>query len=164
MGLGFAAAGCNPDEIVWIPFNADDQTLVVEVLPVGSPVGDAVSLDLLSSLGRTDVGVAAVDPGSGPVGTSHQITVDVLDDFEAIVGRVTVVVDSEAVSDLDGDGEPDSRGEGEYELRQDSADPGAWALTVQSLGADDETREDRFTVHLWQPEELAATTTAETTE
>lgn len=153
--VGLSLVGCNKDELVWVPFNAEGQTLVVDVLPVGSSIGAPVEIELLSSLGRTVIGVGAVDPGSGPVGTSHLVTVDVLDAFEALVGRATVVVDSEAVSDLDGDGDTDSRENGEYEMRRDSADPGAFAITMQSLGADDETREDRFTLHLWEPEQLS---------
>lgn len=149
-------AACTNSDVVWVPFNAEDQTLEVQVLPAGSEVGEAVSLDLMSNLGLTNVGVATIDPGSGPVGTEHQLTVQVFDEFEGFVGRVTAGVNPEAVEDLDGDGEIESRGSEEYELLQDSADPGAWAITVQSLGADDERRRDTFTVALWQPEELAA--------
>ncbi|MCB9685705.1 MAG: hypothetical protein H6735_11750 [Alphaproteobacteria bacterium] len=156
-----AAAGCKKDEITWVPFNLEDQTLVVDVLPEGSAVGDPVSLELLSNLGRTVVGQATIDPGSGPVGTEHVIMVDVLDDFEAIVGRVTVGVNPEATKDLDGDGEIESRGSDEYELQQDSADPGAWQVTVMSLGSSDEQREDVFTINLWQPDELLPETTTQ---
>lgn len=161
--VGLSAA-CNPDaKSVWVEFNAPNQTLQVEVLPAGSDVGDDLTLELLSNLGRTVVGEALVSPGSGPVGTEHLLAVDVLDDFEDLVGRVTVVVETGAVKDLDGDGEPDSRGEGEYELAQDSADPGAWALTLQSLGGDREHRTDRFTVILWEEETVAEIQTATTT-
>ncbi len=151
----------NEPKPVWVAFNAEDQTFEVEVLPSGSPVGEDLELELLSNLGRTVVGSALVSPGSGPVGTEHLVAVDVLDDFEEIVERVTVDVRSQAVKDLDGDGEPDSRGEGEFELDRDSADPGAWAITMQSLGADDERRTDRFTIGLWQKEVLADLETAE---
>jgi hypothetical protein len=165
--LGLAAllllgGGCNKDaESVWVEFNAPNQTLSVEVLPAGSPMGDDLTLELLSNLGRTVVGEALVSPGSAPVGTSHLVAVDVLDDFEELVGRVTVIVDTQAIKDLDGDGEPDSRGEGEFELRRDSADPGAWALTLQSLGGEDERRTDRLTIVLWQEEELSTVETEE---
>jgi hypothetical protein len=156
-----AASGCTDDEIVWVPFNAEDQTLEIEVLPEGSEIGDPVGLDLMSNLGLTNVGVAGIDPGSGPVGTEHLVTVEVFDEFETFVGRVTLGVNPEATKDLDGDGEIESRGSEEYEMLQDSADPGSWALTVQSLGADDERRQDTFTIVLWQPEELLAETTAQ---
>lgn len=153
--LGALVGGCKSDEIVWAGFNADDQTLIVEVLPTGSPKGEPISIELLSNLERTVVGEASVDPGSGPVGTLHWVTVDVFDEFEGIVGRASVEVDTEAIEDLDGDGEVESRGEGEWDMRQDSADPGAFAIMLESLGRDDEQREDRFTIRLWQPEDLA---------
>ncbi len=154
-----AASGCTADEIVWVPFNAEDQNLEVEVLPVGSEIGEPITIDLMSNLGLTNVGVAGIDPGSGPVGTEHLVTVEVFDEFEGYVGRVTVGVNPEATEDLDGDGEVESRGSEEYEMLQDSADPGSWALTVQSLGSDDERRDDTFTIVLWQPEELVPETT-----
>lgn len=148
---------CDDDEIDWVPFNQEGQAITVEVLPEGSPAGEAATLELLSNLGRTVIGEAAVDPGAGPVGTRHLVTVDVLDEFEARVGRVTLYVDSEPVTDLDGDGDPDSRGNLVVEFRQDSADPGAWALEIESLGAADERREDVFTFVLWQADPLATT-------
>lgn len=159
--LAVGAAGCTADEIVWVPFNAEDQALEVQVLPTGSEVGEAVAIDLMSNLGLTNVGVAGIDPGSGPVGTEHLVTVEVFDEFEGYVGRVTVGVNPQAIEDLDGDGEVESRGAEEYELLQDSADPGSWALTVQSLGRDDERRDDRFVIVLWQPEELVPETTGQ---
>ena len=149
---------CDSGEITWVQFNADDQVLEVEVLPVGEPAGEPVSLALLSNLGRTEVGVAAVDPGSGPVGTEHLVTVDVYDAFEIDVLRVTVFITAEPVSDLDGDGDNDSRSEDEYELQQDSADIGAWAMSFKSLGEDNERRTDSFTFFLWQPEEIVDST------
>jgi hypothetical protein len=147
-------AGCNGDEITWVQFNAAEQFLEVEVLPVGETTGEPVSLPLLSNLGRTEVGIASVDPGSGPVGTEHLVTVDVYDAFEAKVLRVSVIFAAEPVSDLDGDGNNDSRSENEDDLYQDFADLGAWARTFKSLGADDEQRTDVVTFFLWQPEEL----------
>jgi hypothetical protein len=156
-------AACNKDEVVWVPFNAEQgQTLVVRVSDecVDPDDPDAVEpgpamLELESSLSLTDVGVASIDPGCGPVGTNHQVVAIVDDAFEVLVGRVTVDVQTDAVADLDGDSDVDTRGEGEYELAQDSADPGAWSITLQSLGAEGEEREDRFTFRLWQPEALA---------
>lgn len=147
--------GCDKDEVVWVQFNQSGQTLEVEVLPSDAEPGEALSISLMSNLGRTEIGVAAVDPGSGPVGTHHTLTVDVFDEFEAIIGRVTVDVRTESVADIDDDGEKESRGEGEYELDHDSADPGAWALTLQSLGVEDVPRTDQFVVALWQDEALA---------
>jgi hypothetical protein len=151
-------SACDGDEITWLQFNADGEALDVEVLPVGEPAGEPVSRALLSNLGRTEVGVATVDPGSGPVGTEHLVSVDVYDAFEQDVLRVTVFIAAEPVSDLDGDGDNDARSENEHDLYQDSADLGAWARGFTSLGEDDERRTDSFTFFLWQPEEIADAT------
>ena len=51
--LTVAILGCKDDEITWVAFNAPHEVLPVDVLPEGSPVGDLVSIDLLSSLGQT---------------------------------------------------------------------------------------------------------------
>lgn len=170
--------GCKDDEIVWVQFNEDGQELKVEVTAADSPAVPCVAeplpedtaapscefpeaepptcgLVLKSNLGLTPVGFASIDPASGPIGTEHTVAVTLCDEFESLVGRATVLVDTEAVSDLDGDGEPDSRGEGEFDLRRDSADVGTYALTLQSLGSEGETRTDTFTIRLFQPEELS---------
>lgn len=163
--LSWVLVACNDDPITWVAFNAPHQTVQVEVLPEGSPIGDPVSIDLLSNLGQTLVGTATVDPGSGPVGTSHLVTVQVLDEYTELVGRASVDVKSEAVSDLDGDGEDDARANNGYDMRQDSADPGLYAITLESLGAPDEQRQDELTIHLWTPQDLQSggTTTSSTT-
>jgi hypothetical protein len=143
------------NDTTWVQFNADeDQYLEVEVLPVGDPAGAPITLDLVSNIGRTVVGTAEIDPGSGPVGTDHVVAVDVFDDFELEVQRVTVFISAEPVSDLDGDGVDDARSETEYELLHDSADLGAWARSFESHGEPDERRTDAFTFFLWEPEIL----------
>lgn len=163
LALVLGLSACNKDAIDWVPFNAPHQTIEVDVLPDGSPVGDPISIDLLSNLAETLVGTATVDPGSGPVGTSHVLTVRVLTDYVELVGRASVEVKSQAVSDLNGDGKDDSRENDGYDLRQDSADPGLYAITLESLGADGEQRKDEFTVHLWTPKDLQTTETTSTT-
>lgn len=165
--VGLLVAGCNKDEIVWVQFNEDGQSLQIEVGPPITPcaleqtptaiatIDPACQIELKSNLGLTPVGTATIDPLAGPVGTEHQVSVIVFDEFESLVGRATVVVETEAVSDLDDDGEPDSRGEGEFDLERDSADVGAYALMLQSLGAEGEERTDTFTIRLYEPQELA---------
>ena len=162
--LALLLAGCNDGEIVWVQFNKDGQALKVEVGPDEAPCPEDAAqaaergclIELESNLGVTQVGTATVDPASGPVGTNHLVTVIVFDDFEALVGRATVVVSSTRTSDPDGDGESEPREGVEFEMRRDSADIGAYALTLQSLGAPVETGTDTFTIRLFQPEELAA--------
>src|SRR5688572_27344966 len=89
-------AACKDDDVDWIEFNKTGQTIVVEVLPEGSPEGEPITLELKSNLDLTVVGDATVDPGSGPVGTLHQVAVILDDEYEALVGRVTVDVQSQA--------------------------------------------------------------------
>lgn len=147
--MAACAVGCTSDP-EYLQFNAENQSLPVEVLPLGEPEGDPAELELVSNLSLTIVGDAVVDPASGPVGTLHHVSVILFDEFEGLVDRVTVQTVAEPVADLDGDGEDDSRGREEHEMRQDSADPGAWAVSIQSLGSDDERRSDTFTIMLWQ--------------
>lgn len=151
-------AGCDDAELVWVPFNSEDQELSIRVQPSCTPDEAApITLELQSSLRKRHVGDATVTPGCGSVGTEHELAVEVFDEWQDLVGRTTVTVISEAVSDLDGDGEDDSRGEQEYELRRDSADIGVYAITLQSQGASGETRQDTFRVVLFQPESFEET-------
>lgn len=142
-------AACDTNQTEWIDFNAADQTLVVEVTEEGSEPGEALELELLSNVGGVSIGTATLDPGSGPVGTQHFLLVEVLEDYAESVGRASVVIVSEAVADLDGDGDEDSRGEAEFDLERDAAEPGVFALTLQSQGTAGEVRQDELTIHLW---------------
>ena len=124
------------DEVTYTQFNDTDDVLTIQV---GAPsVLDAVTTELHSTTGSVVVGTATVDPGGGPVGTEHRLTVVVDDAYEDQVVRVTVRTDS------------GSRGEDEYELVGDSADEGLWQITLVSAGAADEVREDAFTIRLWE--------------
>ncbi len=135
----FLGGICGDPEITWVRFNAED-TLEVEV--TDEAPGPAVSTDLVSTSGRTVVGEATVDPGSGPVGTDHDLWVEVERDFRDLVSRVSVEVDA-------GD-----RGIDTFELEQDSADPAVWWTFLRSQGAAGETRTDEFTIQLWVPEDV----------
>ena len=134
-----AIAACKKDdEIVYDQYNAEDDALSIEVgveelLP-------AVSIDLHSSTGEIVVGTADVDPGGGPIGTEHTITVVIADDYENAIDRVTVRTDTS------------ERGEDEYDLDPDSADEGLYQVTLVSVGTEDEVRTDTFTVRLWEAE------------
>ncbi len=134
--------GCSSDdEIIWLRFNADD-AVQVEVT-ASDTLGDTVSGELYSTTGAVLVGSVVVDPGSGPVGTDHEVVVEVLDDWEELVGKVTVLTDS---------GE---RGTEEHELWRDSADHGLWVRTLTSAGSEGEQRTDSFSVRLWSEDEGA---------
>ncbi|MFT4627235.1 MAG: hypothetical protein ACI8PZ_005916 [Myxococcota bacterium] len=133
-------SGCNKDEIIWDRVNGTDDTLMVIVTPEGV-LGDAIAIDLTPVLNRSNtLGTATVDPGSGPVGTEHELTVELSEDVEELVQRVTVKVSAQG------------RGSEEWELRRDPAFIGTWGISVESLGAPDEgRREDSFNVRLWTP-------------
>jgi len=153
IAVGAAGPACNnDDEIDWVQFNTEGDTLLVAV-GAEEPVeqssrcrdepflcdGLEGCICLRSSLQANDVGLATIDPTYGPVGTRHVLEVEVLDDFQDIVQRVTVLASGE-------------RGEEELELRQDSADAGNWAVTLESLGAPGEERTDTLEVRLYEPD------------
>lgn len=123
------------EEVTYSQFNGTADTLVIQVGAAEELA--AVTADLTSSTGEVVVGSAEVDPGGGPIGTEHEIVVEIADDYEHIVDRVSVRLDS------------GSRGEDEFELEQDSADEGVWKLALVSAGSADEVREDTLTVRCW---------------
>ena len=106
-------------------------------MPVHVLVGEPVTVELFSTTGAVMVGTATVDPGSGPVGTMHTILVDVEDDYEDDVRRVTVDVDA-------GD-----RGIEDFMMTRDSADRSLWELELESSGVPGEARTDVFTIRLF---------------
>jgi hypothetical protein len=107
------------------------------------------SIDLTSSTGLVVLGTATVSPAGGPVGTIHELSVVIDDEYEESVGRVTVRTDS---------GE---RGKDEYELEGDSADEGYWKITLVSAGDSDEVREDSFTIRLFEEVAVESVDTAQ---
>lgn len=129
-------------ESEWARFNAEDDTLVVEVT-AAPELGAPLSRALRSSSGEVEVGEASMTPGSGPIGTTHEVRVDVNSAFAARVERVEVVANS-------GD-----RGEWTIQLEQDSADAGLWIREVTSFGDEGEVRSDVFTFDLYELKEVA---------
>lgn len=128
--------GCNKDEeATYTQFNGPDDTLTIEVGV--DEVLEAVEVELTSSTGEVIVGLAQVDPGGGPLGTDHAIVVEVHDEWEHIVDRVSVRLDS------------GTRGVDEFDLEQDSADEGVWKTTLRSTGDEGEVRQDTLTVRCW---------------
>ncbi|MBN2799195.1 MAG: hypothetical protein JXX28_08625 [Deltaproteobacteria bacterium] len=128
-------SSCLEEDVVWEQFNQDDQLQVS--VTASAELGAPVSAALHSTTGAVVVGEVTVDPGSGPVGTLHTVSVAVLEDWVDVVSKVTLLTDA---------GE---RGVQETELWQDSADHGLWVRSVQSEGAVGESRTDTFTVQLW---------------
>lgn len=97
----------------------------------------ARSTDLHSGVGRAVIGLASVDPGAGPVGTLHRVVVEVFDEYQDDVTRVSVALDA---------GE---RGVTDVDLDHDLADVGLWAIEVETLGAPSESRTDAARFRLW---------------
>lgn len=133
---GAALVGCTTDEeVTYEQFNADTDTLDIEV--GSADLLDAVSTDLHSTTGQVVIGTATVDPGGGPIGTEHAIVVEIADEYENMVDRVSLRTDSGA------------RGEDEYDLDPDSADEGYYKLSLQSVGEEGEVRTDTLTIRVW---------------
>ena len=136
MLLAVLLACTESDEVTYAQFNAETDQISIQV---GSgDVLDATSVPLYSTTGTVEIGTATADPGGGPIGTEHTLTVEVYDDWENDVSRVSVRTDS-------GD-----RGEDEYDLEADSADEGLFQIVLVSVGDEGESREDTFTIRVWE--------------
>lgn len=139
LAISFCAKKSTEPTLVWVQFNGDEGVIEVPVTAEDT-LGPAVTIDLMSNTGEVKVADATVEPGSGPVGTSHRVRVDVLDNFTEQVTKVELLADA-------GD-----RGEQTLELEQDNADASVWVLDVTSQGVVGEVRTDSFTFLLWSAE------------
>ena len=116
-------------------FNATTDAFSVSIAPDADLTPQEI--ELRSSTGQVIVGTAVITPGGGPVGTEHQLVIEVADTWQGQVEKVVVAVDS-------GD-----RGVEEFTLKRDSADSGYHQIDIISVGEDEEVREDTFTVKLF---------------
>lgn len=133
-------AGCNNDnETTWTQYNASDNIVSIEVGAVD--VMEAVTVTLTSNTGEVELGTGTVDPGGGPIGTEHKITVVVAEDYAPDIDRASVRLDA---------GE---RGEDEYDLDADATGEGYWVLSLVSVGDEGEARTDTLTFRLWTADE-----------
>ncbi len=130
------AAGCNQEADVWVQFNGDDDVADLEVT-ASDAVGDPLAVDLTSSTGTVLIGDVWIDPGAGPVGTEHQITLSVAEEFEERVAVAQIEVTSD-------------RGAHSYEMVQDSAEGWRWVLSLTSLGLEGEVRTDTLRFRLFE--------------
>ncbi len=144
--------GCNKDKTVLLPFNAEDDAVdvyvgvdLVEDDPDCAP--GVACTELHSLVEGAVIGTVTVTPPAGPVGTTHRLLAVVGDEWEDRISSVTVTVDSD-------------RGLGDFNLERDRANPGAWGLSLESMGTQREVRVDVWTVLLWEevPEDDADTT------
>lgn len=136
MLLAVLLACASDEEVIYTQFNADTDLLTIQVGT--TDVLDPSSISLYSTTGTVEIGTATADPGGGPIGTEHTLTVEVYDDWENDISRVSVRTDS-------GD-----RGEDEYDLEADSADEGLFQIVLVSVGDEGESREDTFTIRVWE--------------
>jgi hypothetical protein len=83
------------------------------------------------------VGDVWIDPGTGPVGTEHQITLSIAEEFEERVTVARIEVSSD-------------RGEHTYDMVQDSAEGWRWVLSLTSLGVEGEVRTDSLRFRLFE--------------
>lgn len=131
------APACNEDETLGlVRFNNPADTLTVQVTAAGD-VGEPIETNLRSNTGSVIVGMATIDPGSGPVGTDHQVQVWVEPDYQDRVIRSRVVATGE-------------RGEQIHPMQRDSAEPRLWQLQLRSYGSEGEVRSDTFAIELWR--------------
>lgn len=155
ISLVFAAlVGCKKDEVVLVPFNAEDDS--VDVYVGVDSVEDDPDCDegqscteLHSLVEGAVIGTVTVEPAAGPVGTTHRLLAVVGDEWEDRIDRVSVLVESD-------------RGEGEFDLERDRANPGAWGLSLESMGTAKEERVDTWTVLLWEGVSADEATTEQT--
>jgi hypothetical protein len=150
MLLAVLLACSEGDEVTYTQFNSDTDQLTIQVGT--EELLDPVTISLYSTTGTVEIGSATADPGGGPIGTRHTLTVEVFDDWENDVSRVSVRTDS-------GD-----RGEDEYDLEGDSADEGLFQLELSSVGDEGETREDTFTIRVWEDDTSSSDDTSDTGE
>ena len=151
MLLAVLLACTEGDEVTYAQFNADTDLLTIQVGT--DEVLDPATISLYSTTGTVEIGTASADPGGGPIGTEHTLTVEIFDDWENDVSRVSVRTDS-------GD-----RGEDEYDLEADSADEGLYQIVLVSVGEEGESSEDTFTVRVWENDSTDTTdTTGDTGE
>ena len=125
---------CPEKESEPVQFNAPDESLVIHVGI--DHLEEDVSRSLYSNTGIVEVAQALITPGGGPIGTLHQIQVQIEEDYAETVQEVYIDIDSH------------SRGISSHLLSTDSAQPSLHVISLESVGDEGEIREDIFTFRL----------------
>ena len=84
------------------------------------------------------IGEASIDPCAAPLGAEHNIIVRVFEQYEDLVDKATVRLESPG------------RGADEYKLKPDSADQGLYKTSLVSVGVGEERRSDFVRFKLWE--------------
>ena len=121
--------GGDEEDSNYIQFNSPDDAFIVEVGT--AELGEEQLIELHSSTGQVIVGSATLSPGSGPVGTEHQLVVIVI-----ILGKLVEQVRLEVDS-----GE---RGLEDRYFKSRFCRPGYHTIDIVSVGEENETRTDTF--------------------
>jgi hypothetical protein len=128
--------GCAEEDVVeYEQLNSSEDALEIQVgLQEESA---ALTLDLNSNTGAFVVGTATIEPGGGPVGTLHTLTVLITDeDLANKVDLVSVITSAQGRSDE------------EFDLVADSADETFFRTELVSVGGDEEQRTDLLYVRV----------------
>lgn len=127
--LGLLLGCAEEDPVEYEQLNSVEDVLEIQVglLDVTEPL----TVDLYSNTGSSVVGTATLDPGGGPVGTLHTLTV-VISEPELIdkIDDVRVLADAQG------------RTNEEFFLTADSADESLYVTELVSVGSEDEQRTD----------------------
>lgn len=144
-------SGCKKEEEVqYRLFNCEDDAAFISVGAEEVLTGEVLctSVPLLSSSCLPDeketVGSAYIWPCAAPIGTEHDIVVEVDPPYPNQIAKATVRLES------------DGRGEDEYRLTQDSANEGLYKLTLISVGSEGERRQDVVQIKLWEEDPTAS--------
>ena len=145
LGLSVLLALCGCDEDVpttYSLFNCEEDYTFVYVgepeIISGDACDGADNIEITSSSCEVSVGQATVSPCGGPAGTEHEIVVKVNSTYSHQIAKVTAHLGS------------GSRGDDEYKLTPDSADEGLYKITLISVGAEGEKRDDLLRIKLWE--------------
>lgn len=148
LSLGILTAfACKKDEVAWDAFNGEDDIATLQVTASGDP-GEAVTIDLHSTTGAALIGDVRIDPGSGPVGTDHLVSLALFPEHEDRVTRVDV-----EITPLP----PSERFPITLSMEQDSAEKWQWILPITSYGVEGEVRTDELRFVLYELVEIPAT-------
>ncbi|HJN73382.1 MAG TPA: hypothetical protein QGF58_05550 [Myxococcota bacterium] len=131
--LPLVATTCDEAEVEYEQINGTD-LLSIEVGV--DDLLDSVSTELSSNTGAVVVGSATADPGGGPAGTTHTVSVVVDADYADQVDLVRVIARA------------DGREAVEFSLSQDAFDESIWVLEIESFATDGEIRTDTLAVEL----------------